>query len=279
MERLPISAIIPTRNAEKTLGDCLASVQINNPSEVIVVDGMSSDRTIEIARKFTDNIYSDEGKGFNYAQQLGVEQASQEYIALIDSDIVLPEGTLATLLAELQVSGCVSMAAIVKPANISTYWERAIDWHLREFRNHRGTGGLQATVLRRDTLIKYRLDAIISVGSDHDFALRAKKEGLKAGTSSAYVYHHHPTGLKSLYKQRFRFGNDSVELIKAYGPGHIEFWPPLNRTYWLFLCLVKFKPIYIPYVIVDWIAETTGMIKGFLKLLGKALRRRPNNAV
>ena len=59
---LPISVIVPAKNAESTIEECLISVQRNNPAEIIVVDGNSSDRTVEIARRYTEEIYSDEGR-------------------------------------------------------------------------------------------------------------------------------------------------------------------------------------------------------------------------
>jgi len=263
MDCLPISVVIATKNAEGTLAECLDSVQKNNPAEIIVVDGLSGDRTIEVARRYTQNIYSDEGKGFNYAQQFGVEQASQEYIALVDSDIVLPEGTLTKLLTELRSSDCVSMAARILAISLSNYWERAAGF----LESNRTNGGLQATLLKRDILLKYKLDVNVKFASDYDFALRMKREGLKIGSSSAFAYHHNPVSIQSFVKQRVRFGSEATLYIRAYGPWHITFWPPITRAYWFALCLVKGKPNYIPYFIVDWAAQTVGMIKGFYRMI------------
>ena len=87
MENLPISVIIIAKNAERTIEECLSAVKKSNPAEIIVVDGNSTDRTVEIARRYTEHIYPDEGKGIGYARQLGAEMASQEYIAYVDSDV------------------------------------------------------------------------------------------------------------------------------------------------------------------------------------------------
>ena len=271
MGNLPISVVIPTKNTEGTLEECLTSVQRNEPAEIIVVDGNSTDSTVEIARKYTEKIYSDEGRGINHAQQIGAEKATQEYIAHVDADIVLPQGTLETLLAELRESDCISMTATLRAASMSTYWERATDWYIRLLQARQG-GGMFAAVLRREAILKYKLNSSINVGCDLVLKLKAERDGHKLGTSSTIVYHHHKADMKGLLKQRFRFGWESVQFIAENGPWHGGFWPPLVMLYWIATCLVKGRPDFIPYFIVGGIAGIVGMFVGFAELIRGTLR-------
>lgn len=272
MEKLAISVIIATKNVERTIEECLISVQRNNPAEIIIVDGNSTDRTLEIAKSYTDRIYSDGGRGFNYAQRFGAEQAGQQYIAYIDADIVLAQGTLAILLAELKASNYVSMQAKILAASCSNYWERAVDQHCRWLQARKG-GGLSAAVLRKDTILKHEFDPFARGGSDTDFKLTMEREGYKLGSSSVFVHHHHRADLKSLFKQMCIVTWDSPRFIRKYGPWHAGFWPPLVTLYWIAYSVIKGKPWLIPYlVIVHGIAGTAGMVKGFIDLL-KELRR------
>jgi len=267
MDSLPISVIIPVKNMESTIEKCLNSVQKNNPAEIIVVDGNSVDRTVGIARRYTDKIYSDGGRGFNHAQQLGAERASQEYIAFVDADIVLPARTLATLLAELRESGRVSMQAKLLATNLTSYWERATDWHWRSSEERARGGRLSAAVLRRDTVLKYNLDSSVGVGSDSALRLMVKRDGYKLGTSSsAFAYHHHSVDLKGVVKREFRIGQEASLFIRGYGPWHVGFWSPLVALYWIMFSLIKGKLNFIPYFVVIGIVETAGMVKGFFGL-------------
>ena len=55
-----VTVVIPTRNSEKTLGDCLDSVsrQSYRNVEIMVVDNDSSDGTREVAKRYTDMVFT-----------------------------------------------------------------------------------------------------------------------------------------------------------------------------------------------------------------------------
>jgi hypothetical protein len=103
-----------------------------------------------------------------------------------------------------------------------------------------------------------------------DFNIKIEDAGLKQGISSAVVYHHHRTSLKGLFHQRFRYGWVASRFIWKYGPWHARYWPLFITSYWTCVCLIKRKPQYIPYFITDFIAQSAGMIKGFMALFTEA---------
>lgn len=87
-----VSFCIPTKNNEDTLENCLASINRQDYPrvEIIIVDGDSKDRTVEIARRFTDKIHFDPGT-YGSACQTGIDHANGRIIALLDSDIIIPD--------------------------------------------------------------------------------------------------------------------------------------------------------------------------------------------
>jgi len=88
-----ISVIVPTYNSAKTLASCLESIKNQDylgESEIIIADGGSTDSTLEIAQKYTDNIYTNPLKTGEAGKAVGVKHAINEIIALIDSDNILP---------------------------------------------------------------------------------------------------------------------------------------------------------------------------------------------
>lgn len=277
MEKLSISVIVITKNAEETIEECLDSIQRNNPAEIIVVDGGSSDRTVDISRRYTERIYCDEGKGKGFARQLGAEQATQEYIAYIDSDIFLTEGALATMLTEFRSSDFVTMHALGSlRSEHPTYWERA-QWQHQQLSTahwHQNHVGTASGIFKRETILKYGFEPSYGGGMDDiDLEYKLRRDGHKFGVSSARIYFYFKRDFKSFVKTRFFWGKVALGYIRKYGIWHVRFWPPLRALYWLGFCLIKGKPGLIPYFVVDGIAETAGMVKGFLELTGEALKK------
>ena len=90
-----ISVIIPTLNCDKFLNICLDSIIIQDyPKELIeilIIDGGSIDNTIEVVKKYTDKIYNNPLKTGEAGKAIGVKNAKNELIALIDSDNLLPD--------------------------------------------------------------------------------------------------------------------------------------------------------------------------------------------
>lgn len=92
MKRSSISLCMIVKNEERCLERCLNSVQ-NIVSEIIIVDTGSTDRTIEIAKQFTDKVYSFEWTNdFSEARNYALDHATGEYILHLDADEYLYEG-------------------------------------------------------------------------------------------------------------------------------------------------------------------------------------------
>ena len=91
-----ISIVIPTYNSERTLAQCLESIARQDypreKIEIIVADGGSKDKTLEIAKKFgVDKIIRNPLRTGEAGKAVGVEAAKNEIILLQDSDNILNE--------------------------------------------------------------------------------------------------------------------------------------------------------------------------------------------
>lgn len=87
-----VSIIIITFNSGDTIEKCLSSVfEVKYPRdkcEVIVVDAGSTDRTLEIVKKFpVDKLIVEEGALRGKARKIGVQEATGEILVMIDSDL------------------------------------------------------------------------------------------------------------------------------------------------------------------------------------------------
>ena len=79
-----ISAIIIAKNEENMIADCLDSVSFCD--EIIVVDGGSEDRTVEIAKRMGAKVYLLETNDFSKLRNFGLERARGEWLLYVDAD-------------------------------------------------------------------------------------------------------------------------------------------------------------------------------------------------
>jgi glycosyltransferase involved in cell wall biosynthesis len=79
------SIVVPARNEEATIEEILNGVR-HLTDDLIVVDGNSSDRTVEIARKYADKVVRDNGRGKGDAVRVGLAQARHPIAVFIDAD-------------------------------------------------------------------------------------------------------------------------------------------------------------------------------------------------
>jgi glycosyltransferase involved in cell wall biosynthesis len=186
---LDVSVVIPAKDAEPMLDACLASVARSAPREIILVDGMSQDRTTEIARRHGARVLSDGGRGLPAARALGVQAACSDRIALIDIDIVLGDGALAALLAEFEAGEYTALQAGLRSVGGPGYWGRALAQHHRSGHSRRWFG-LVATIFRRETLLEHPFDPRLLSGEDIELRRRLQRAGARLGVSERTIVTH-----------------------------------------------------------------------------------------
>jgi len=97
----PVTVLIPNFNGEKLLEDCILSAlrQSLPPSEILVVDDASTDRSPQLAAELGARVLAlPENRGFAHAVNFGVLQSATEWIAIVNSDVTLARDWLAQLL-------------------------------------------------------------------------------------------------------------------------------------------------------------------------------------
>jgi len=139
MSRLAVITL--TKNEERNIGPCLESVRWAD--ELIVVDSGSTDRTHDIARKYTERILTIPWEGYGAARNRGIEETTAEWILWLDADErVTPE--LAEEIQQIVTRDDPSIDGygIARRAYFLGRWIRHSGWYpsrvVRLFRRSRG---------------------------------------------------------------------------------------------------------------------------------------------
>ena len=132
-----VSVVIPARNEEQNIGECLESLLAQDyPNfDVTVVDDRSEDRTPEIVEEFARrdrrvqlirNRELPEGwTGRNHALHLGALAASGEFLLFLDADTVHAPQNLSQTVTYV-VNGRIDMLSLIARLRDRTFWQKFV---------------------------------------------------------------------------------------------------------------------------------------------------------
>jgi len=126
-----VSIVMPVRNEEKYIGGVLDSVVVNdfprNMLEILVVDGMSDDRTIEIASDYAKRypfvrVIENRRKNAAAAMNIGIEASSGDVVIRLDAHAIYPRDYISKLVKALDELNADNVGACVEtlPADDSS---------------------------------------------------------------------------------------------------------------------------------------------------------------
>ncbi len=248
---LEVSVVVPARNAAGMLDECLAAIVASQPSEVIVVDGLSCDDTVQIARRHGARVLSDGGRGLPVARMVGVQAARLDVVALIDADVVVGPGDLERLLQERRRGGYAALQAGLRSVSGPGYWGRALADHHRTGRS-RNWFGVGATVFVREILLAYAFDERFQSGEDIDLRWRLRAAGVKAGVSRETVVVHRFGDTWAYAKEQWLAdGRGLARMVRAHGPRAklLAAMPLAAGVRGISLSLLRLEPQWIPYFV------------------------------
>ena len=81
---IKISVTVITKDEEKNISDCLKSVEWAD--EIIVVDSESGDRTLELAKQFTDKVFIRKWEGYVPQKRYALSLSANEWVLSLDAD-------------------------------------------------------------------------------------------------------------------------------------------------------------------------------------------------
>ncbi len=229
-----VSVVVAAHNAARTLEDCLSSLgKLRYSSyEVIVVNDGSRDASEEIARRFPFRCISTPNQGISAARNVGMQAATGEIVAYLDSDAKADPDWLrylAVTFTKLDVAG-VGGPNIVPPED---------DWVAKCV--YRSPGGPTQVMLDDQYAehipgcnMSFRKSAVDDIGGfdpmfkmaadDVDICWRLINAGYQIGFSpSAVVWHHRRSSVKAYWHQQVGYGM-SESILERKTPDKFNPW-------------------------------------------------------
>lgn len=235
------SIIIPVYNRPDEADELLQSLtqQTVKDFEVIIVEDGSSIPCKHIADKYADVLdvkyFLKENGGPGPARNYGVERAQGDYVLILDSDCVIPQGYLAAVEAELNANPCDAFGGPDAAHDSFTPVQKAISYSMTSFFTTGGIrGGKKKGAMDKFYPRSFNMGVKRSVynelngfskmrfGEDIDFSYRIVEAGHPSRLfPEAWVWHKRRTDFRKFFKQVFNSGIARINLEKRH-PGTMK---------------------------------------------------------
>jgi glycosyltransferase involved in cell wall biosynthesis len=263
------TVVVCAKNEEERIEACLSSLSGQGASEVIVVDGKSTDQTRALATRFGVRVVMGSGEGLTKDRQIGFEASDSEYVCFIDADHILAKGQLQEMMSSmLNLRLDIGQTCLRIPH--TSFWCRGEDESLSMFHNIPGERrmiGVAPAVFKREVLSEFPFDHFItSTIDDTDLIYRVSKSGkFRIGILDSTVQQNH-------------FGNlgDYVNKFRWYGKGDGEFMfkHPERARSMVFHLLIRYPGIYALRCLIS--GKPAGavfcVLQGFVRLTAALAR-------
>jgi glycosyltransferase involved in cell wall biosynthesis len=275
------SVIIPCRNGERLIGDCVRSAlaQTEPPLEVLVVDDASTDRTgAEAERAGARVLKNARPRAAGGARNAGMEAARGEVFAFLDADVVAPSDWLARVRADFErFPEAVAVGGRVENGRPGKWGDLDLFLNHSEWIDTRGpvTKGLIPTLA-----IVYKRDAVgpvrfveTNLGEDASFGAEVLARGGKLLYDPAILMSHRPERIdpQAFWKRQYDAGRTIYRTRVLHDrPGRVLVrYPPLLFLFphlWIVLARL-FRAGHGPraLALLPWLIRgEIARIKGFL---------------
>ena len=232
-----VSIIIPTYNEEKNIEECLDTLmnQDHTNYEIIVVDGGSTDRTVEIIKKYPVKLIIDKNGNIPHSRNIGWKNSKGNFVAYIDGDCEADKCWLKKLVECLYNNKDKKIAGIggstrtpekasdfIKSLGImlNTWWGGIGSAQGTNFKDEKEVESIpNCNALYHKNILKIigGFDENFDVGEDFDLNFRIRKNGYRLiYTPKAIVYHKMRSNLRKWCKRMFEYGKARTKIIKKH---------------------------------------------------------------
>jgi cellulose synthase/poly-beta-1,6-N-acetylglucosamine synthase-like glycosyltransferase len=219
-----VSIVVPTYNAEGTIGPLLESLtQLDYPDyEVIIVNDGSRDKTREIVTRYPVRLIDQPNRGASAARDAGLRASSREIVAYVDSDVTVTRDWLRKIVQVFSdpTVGAATGKTVFLRDERATSWLRSLDIE------RRNAGRKTFTRLANGPNSAFRRELLLNVGGfdpswfhaeDTEVSYRIWIQGYRIRYVPEAIVHHVPEGnWRTFYRKRYRDAKAFTRMLRKY---------------------------------------------------------------
>ena len=228
------SIIVPVFNRPDEVDELLQSLvgQTLKDFEVVIVEDGSQKPCKDVCDKYAGRLdvkyFLKNNSGPGQSRNYGAERAKGEYLIVLDSDVVLPEGYLKAVDDELRREPADAFGGPDCAHDSFTETQKAISYSMTSFFTTGGIRGGKKKLdkfyprsfnmgIRRDVYMRLGGFSKMRFGEDIDFSIRIFKAGCRCRLfPEAWVWHKRRTDMRKFFRQVYNSGIARVNLYIKY---------------------------------------------------------------
>ena len=236
-----VSVIIPAYNEEKVIGRLLGSIknQSHKRIEIVVVDDASTDKTAEIAKKYTDKVFTRLHAERSIQRNFGASMAKGKYLFFLDADMELSEDVVKECVGLLVNNDKIGAIVVPEESIATNFWEEVKAFE-RSFYNLEGDEKVDAArFFSKDAFDKVGgYDETITGPEDWDLPDSIGKSGYMIERIKSIIYHHERINSPfSVARKKYYYALKSHRYLKkqkisTFGPKTVYFLRPIFYREW-----------------------------------------------
>lgn len=270
-----ISVVICNKNSLGYLKKSVPAIKKSGVKELIVIDGCSTDGSLDFLKKQKVRIISDNGKGLSYSRGLGIKNSRGKYIFVAGPDDICQRNFFKKLLLQFKKSNLDAATILIRVKKKVTYWDECFNFWFKYIRKVGPSKSIGTPTLYKRNLFKYvNYKTSQMVCDDTYISEKLIEKNFKLGVLKLTIDQINNNKFKDLYRKFYDYGKSDCDyyLINrrkfSFGQKIRTIYHPFKHFFnCLIIIIFSLKIKFLPFIFIS----TFIRYKGFAEYMNKRL--------
>lgn len=264
-----VTAVIIVLNSVTLIRTCLDYLVAQGLSRIIIIDGGSTDGTLDYIKEYDVDLHVIGKTGLAHARQHGINLVCTKYVLLVDSDNRMEKNSVNMMKKYIENSNFCGVAAGKKAFDNNVY-SKFQEWMNDKKVNIPGEKLVIGTpsLFYTKTLQMIQYDSKMTKGDDTDLCYRLRLSNQFVGTSDAICYEIMPATLYDFIQKAFLYGEADAQFYLHHKERRLSISTHALRNYLFKMTVHSFlelKPHFFILVLIYSFCRFIGLFASILK--------------
>lgn len=268
-----ISVVICNKNSLRYLKKSVPPIKKSAVKELIVVDGCSTDGSLDYLKKQNVKTISDKGRGLSYSRGLGIKNSKSKYVLVAGPDDIFEKNFFITLIKKFENSEFDAATILIRIKKEITYWDECLNFWFKYVRKPGPAKSVGTPTLYKKNLfkkVKYKTSPLVC--DDTYISEQLIKKKFKLGILDITANQFNNNRFIDFYRKFYDYGKSDCDYY-LLNKNKFNFIKKINTilhpirhfSNFFFFTIFSFKIKLLPFVFILTFIRYKGLIEYLLK--------------